>query len=145
MKKWIRNMSMLFLVMIAVACGNDEIDGKGPDTIPIEWANAHVQKDQSTMVKLLDKENDILDADDGPDNDETIQNYKLTKWKVDDNQYFYEITYEYPSKKNKLKTDKMEVIQTDSGWKRAKYGDIRNFDKLVEDLEPDVIRELHDE
>ena len=39
----------------------------------------------------------------------------------------------------------MEVVKTDSGWKRTKYGDLYNFDNLVEGLEPKVIRELHEE
>ena len=39
----------------------------------------------------------------------------------------------------------MEVVKTESGWKRTKYGDLNNFDSLVEDIEPKVIRELHEE
>ena len=30
-----------------------------------------------------------------------------------------------------MKTELMEVIKTDSGWKRTKYGDLRNFDELI--------------
>ena len=33
-----------------------------------------------------------------------------------------------------MKTEQMEVIKTDSGWKRTKYGDITNFDNLIEGL-----------
>ena len=31
---------------------------------------------------------------------------------------------------NKLKTEQMEVVKTDSGWKRTKYGNLSNFDNL---------------
>ena len=54
------------------------------------------------------------------------------------------LIYHHPTE-NKLKTEQMEVVKTESGWKRTKYGDIYNFDNLVEDLEPKVIRELHEE
>ena len=46
---------------------------------------------------------------------------------------------------NSVKTELMEVIKTDSGWKRTKYGDLSNFDNLIAGLEPKVIRELHEE
>ena len=29
----------------------------------------------------------------------------------------------------------MEVVKTESGWKRTKYGNLTNFESLVEDLE----------
>ena len=57
---------------------------------------------------------------------------------------FYEIIYQHPSE-NSVKTELMEVIKTDSGWKRTKYGDLSNFDYLIAGLEPKVIRELHEE
>lgn len=140
------SMMSIFVFIIAAACGSNEVhkvDGKGPADIPVKWANAEVQKDQATRAKLLVENDGIMSPDKGPENDKTIEKYKLTEWKVNDDDYFYEITYLHPIK-NELKTERMEVIKTDSGWKRKEYGDIYNFDKLVEDLKPEVLRELHD-
>ena len=58
--------------------------------------------------------------------------------------YFYEINFTNILLKG-MKTEIMEVIKTDSGWKRTKYGRSRNFDELIADLDPKVIRELHEE
>ena len=43
---------------------------------------------------------------------------------------------------NSVKTEIMEVVKTESGWKRTKYGNLNNFESLVAGLEPKVIREL---
>lgn len=145
MRKLFSIMNVSFLLIIAAACGSNEVNGNESANIPVEWANADVQKDQSKKLDLLEKKETLLDPEDKPDNKNTIKNYKLTQWKVNEDNYYYEITYENPTQNNKLKTEKMEVIRTDSGWKRTKYGDIYNFDKLVEDLKPEVLRELHDE
>lgn len=138
-------MSISFLLIVAAACGNDQVNGKGPADIPVEWANADTQRDQSKLLSLLDEKETALDAEDKADNNKTVKKYKLVEWKVDDEHYFYEITYENPIKENRLKTDKMEVIKTDNGWKRTEYGDIYDFDKKVEGLKSEVLRELHDE
>ena len=139
-------MSIIFLFVIVSACGNKEVDGDGkrPADIPVEWANAEVQKDQATRAKLLIENDGTMSLDKGPQNDNTIDDYKLTEWKIDKDRYYYEITYSHPTE-NKLKTEQMEVVRTESGWKRTKYGDLYNFDRLVEDLELEVIRELHKE
>lgn len=115
-------MTISWLLIIAAACGNNEVDGKGPADVPVKWANAEVQKDQATRAKLLAENDGIMSPDKGPENDKTIEKYKLTEWKVNDDDYFYEITYLHPIK-NELKTERMEVIKTDSGWKRTEYGD----------------------
>ena len=145
MRKFFSIISVSFLLIIAAACGNNEVNEKGPADIPVEWANADTQRDQSKLLSLLDEKETALDANDKADNKKTVQQYKLVEWKVNDEHYFYEITYENPIKKDRLKTEKMEVIKTDSGWKRKEYGDIYDFDKRVEGLEPKVLRELHDE
>lgn len=146
MRKFLFVMSMVLFMGIVAACGNDavDVDGKGPVDIPVEWANAEVQKDQATRAKLLVENDGTMSPDKGPQNENTIEEYKLTEWKVDNDRYYYEITYKHPVE-NSLKTEQMEIVRTDNGWKRTKYGDMYNFDKLVEDLEPKVIRELHDE
>ena len=56
MRKIFFIMSIIFLFVIVSACGNEEVDGDGkrPADIPVEWANAEVQKDQATRAKLLD-------------------------------------------------------------------------------------------
>jgi hypothetical protein len=146
MRKLFSMMSISLFLIIAAACGSNEankIDGKGPADIPVKWANAEVQKDQATRANLLAENDGIMSSDKGPENDKTIEKYKLTEWKASDDHYFYEITYQHPIQ-GKLKTERMEVIKTDSGWKRTEYGDIYNFEKFVEDLEPKVLRELHD-
>lgn len=139
-------MSYMFLFVIVVGCGSEEVDGDGkvPADIPLEWANAEVQKDQATRAKLLVESDGTMSTEKGPQNDHIIEDYKLTEWKVDSSRYYYEITYRHPTE-SKLKTEQMEVVKTESGWKRTKYGDMYNFDKLIEDLEPEVIKELHEE
>ena len=92
-------MSIIFLFVIVSACGNEEVDGdgKGPADIPVEWANAEVQKDQATRAKLLVENDGIMSPEKGPQNRMISRNYKLTEWKVAEDSYFYEITYHHPS------------------------------------------------
>ena len=54
MRKILFIMSIIFLFVIVSACGNEEVDGdgKGPADIPVEWANAEVQKDQATRARI---------------------------------------------------------------------------------------------
>ncbi|MCA1041996.1 hypothetical protein LCM00_21080 [Bacillus infantis] len=135
-------LSIVFIV--AAACSNNETKGKGSSDIPVEWVNAHIQKDQGKMVQLLQKEQTALDPEDEPDNSVVVENYRLTEWKANDERYFYEIVYEHPEEKS-TKTERMEIVKTDNGWKRTQYGDVYNFDELVADLEPKVLRELHEQ
>lgn len=143
-------MKKLFLIMglsvlmVVAGCGKNEVDGNEPAGIPIKWLNAEIQENQSAMLELLDDKSKALDPEDQADNKETIKKYKLTEWKASDERYFYQVEYEDPME-NSMKTEKMEVIKTSDGWKRTKYGNLTNFDKLVEDLNPEVLRELHDE
>ena len=138
-------MSISFLVIVAAACGNNEASGKGPADIPVEWVNAEIQKNQSKMLDLLDKKSTALDPEDTADSEDTIKHYKLTEWKASDERYFYEVVYQDPTENESISTEKMEVIKTGSGWKRTKYGNLVNFDTLVEDLKPEVLRELQNE
>lgn len=144
MKKVIFAAGLTAVLLITSACGDKAANGNGPETVPVEWVNAHIQKDQGTMVELLDKEQSALDPEDEADNDLKVENYQLTEWKADNDRYFYEIKYEHPEE-NRMKTDRMEVVQTNDGWKRAKYGDISDFDELVSSLEPKVLEELHNQ
>lgn len=146
MRRLLLMMSVSFLLLIAAACGSKEEvngSGEGPADIPVQWANAEVQMDQAKRLELLEEKTKALDPKHGPENNKAIEQYKLTEWKVSDSNYFYEITYQHPIE-DRLKTERMEVIKTDSGWKRTKYGEIYNFEKLVEDLELKVLKELHD-
>ena len=145
MKKLIYIFGISFLVIIATACGKKDVVDKGPTGIPVEWVNAQIQNDQSKMIELLDKKTTALDQNQNAERKDTIKKYKLTEWKATDEDYFYKIEFQDPTDKEKLKTDKMEIIKTESGWKRNKYGNIVDFDRLVEDLKPKVLRELHDE
>ena len=145
MKKLLYIFSISFLIMIVGACGKNEVDESGPTDIPIKWANADTQRDESKLLSLLDIKETALDANDKADNKKNVKDYKLVEWKVNEDNYYYEITYEDPIKENRLKTEKMEVIKTENGWKRTEFGDIYDFEKKVEDLKPVVLRELHDE
>ena len=68
-------MGMLFLLVIASACGNDEVDGdgKGPADIPVQWANAMIQRDEATRAKLLVENNGVMSLDKGPENIEKLE------------------------------------------------------------------------
>ena len=145
MKKLLYIFSLSFIVLIVAACGKNEVDESGPADIPIKWANADTQRDESKLLSLLDIKETALDANDKADNKKNVKDYKLVEWKVNEDNYYYEITYENPIKENRLKTEKMEVIKTENGWKRTEFGDIYDFEKKVEDLKPVVLRELHDE
>ena len=72
MRKILFIMSIIFLFVIVSACGNEEVDGdgKGPADIPVEWANADVQKDQATRAKLLVENDGIMSPEKGPQNNE---------------------------------------------------------------------------
>ncbi|MCQ6281090.1 hypothetical protein [Bacillus sp. EB600] len=146
MKKFISILSISFLLIITAACSNNKVNGKGENStdVPIKWVNALIQTDESKMLNLLNEKSKALDPKDKADNKETIKHYKLTQWEVNDKDYFYKIEYQDPTDKDRLKTEEMEVVKTDNGWKRTKYGDIYDFDKLVKDLNPKVLRELHD-
>ena len=49
MRKILFIMSFMFLFVFVAACGNQKVDGEGkvPADIPVEWANAEIQKNQS--------------------------------------------------------------------------------------------------
>ncbi|HER2025532.1 hypothetical protein LCL90_22915 [Bacillus infantis] len=128
------------VVIVAAACSNN---GQGPSNIPVEWVNAEVQRDESKMLQLLDEKTIALEPEDKANNDLVIETYKLTEWKANDNRYFYEVTYEHPEE-DRMVTERMEVINTDNGWKRTSYSDLRNFEVLTGDLEPEVLKELHE-
>lgn len=146
MRKFLLMMSVSLLLLIAVACGSKEEvtgNGEGPADIPVEWANAMIQKDQAKRLELLEDKTDALDSEVGPQNQEKLEQYRLTEWKANDEQYFYKIEFHDPVK-DKMKTETMEIIKTDSGWKRTKFLNLNNFDSIVQDLESKVIRELHE-
>jgi hypothetical protein len=145
MKKIMLAISVSFVLIVAAACGSNEINGKESADIPVEWVNAMIQGDEPKMLDLLDEKTKALDREDKARNKETVEHYKLTEWKASDDRYFYEVEFQDPTDNNRVRKEQMEVIKTDSGWKRTKYSDINDFDRLVEDLDPKVLRELHDE
>jgi predicted small lipoprotein YifL len=144
MKKLFLIMS-LALVLVVTGCGNNEVNGKGPEDIPVEWVNAKIQNDQAKMLHLLDQKTEALDPKTKSNSKDEIKHFRLTEWKANDERYFYEIEYKNPTNNEKVETEKMEVIKTKNGWKRTKYSNLQSFDKLVQDLKPEVLRELHDE
>lgn len=145
MKKSFLIITFSILLIVAASCSNKEVSEKGPSYIPVDWVNAQIQNDQAKMLDLLDEKTTALSANEKARNKETIEVYRLTEWKVNDNHYFYMIEYQDPTLNNRLKTEKLEVIKTDSGWKRTKYGNLVDFDKLVRGLKPEVLKELFDE
>ncbi|GIN41495.1 hypothetical protein [Heyndrickxia oleronia] len=145
MKKLLMFMSFSFLLIIVAGCGSNEVNGDGPADIPVEWVNAQIQNNQSKMLDLLDEKSEALDPEQKAERKETIKRYKLTEWKVNDERYFYEVEFQDPTENDRVRTEKMEIVKTDSGWKRTKYGNVHDFDKLVMGLEPEVLRELYDE
>ncbi|WP_191557420.1 hypothetical protein [Metabacillus idriensis] len=140
MKNLVLIMSLSFLLVVA-ACGSNEVNGKGPEDIPVEWATAMIQKDQAKRLELLDDETATLNPKKGPENDEKLEKYRLTEWKASEDKYFYKIEFNDPIK-NEMKTETMEIVKTDSGWKRTKFLNLNNFDSLVKDMKPEVIKEL---
>jgi hypothetical protein len=146
MKKVLLIMGMLFLLVIASACGNDEVDGdgKGPADIPVQWANAMIQRDEATRAKLLVENNGVMTLDKGPENIEKLGSYELTEWKASNDKYFYEINFVDPISEQG-RSERMEVVKTEDGWKRTKYGNLTSFESLIAGLEGKVLKELHEE
>lgn len=142
MKKTILSLCLIFVFATIVACSNSE--SESPSNVAVEWVNASLQKDQSTMLELLDQSTNALDPEEGAVNDLAIENYTLTEWKANDERYFYEIVYEHPDNQS-IATEKMEVIKNDEGeWKRTKYSDLAGFESLTADLKFEVIKEMHE-
>ncbi|MFU8692733.1 lipoprotein (plasmid) [Rossellomorea sp. FS2] len=134
---------IVFCLLTLVACGSNKVEGKGPEDIPVEWVNAEVQKDGSKMLDLLKEKTNALNSDQKAENNTVIESYKLTEWKASEDRYFYEVIYENPQTSGAT-TEQMEVVKTKEGWKRTSYSDLRNFDTLTQDLEPNVLKEMHD-
>lgn len=139
-------MSVLFFSVIASACGNEEVDGdgKGPADIPVQWANAMIQRDEATRARLLVENNGVMSLDKGPENIGKLESYELTEWKANNDKYFYEINFVDPISEQG-RSERMEVVKTDDGWKRTKYGNLTSFESLIVGLEGKVLKELHEE
>lgn len=144
MKKFSLVMSFLFLLIIAAACGSNEINGKGPDDIPVEWAKAMIQRDEATRASLLLENDGIMSPDKGPQNKEKLGIYELTEWKANDDKYFYKIKFIDPVA-DEGRTETMEIIKTDSGWKRTQFDNLSDFDVLIGGLDGKVLKEMHNE
>lgn len=147
MRRLLLMMSVSLLLLIATACGSKEEvngNGEGPADIPIQWVNAMIQRDDATRVKLLLDSTKALDPEKGPENEMTVKDYQLTEWKASDEKYFYEIKFIDPVSEDG-RTEQMEIVKTDSGWKRTKFLNLTNFDSIVQGLDPKVIKEIHEE
>ncbi|MDR0140144.1 hypothetical protein RFW18_20485 [Metabacillus idriensis] len=144
MKKLFLILSISFLLVVAAACGNNEVNGKGPEDIPVEWAQAMIQRDESTRAELLIKNDGVMSPDKGPQNKQKLESYELTEWKANDDKYFYRIKFIDPEA-DEGRTETMEIVKTDKGWKRTKFDNLSNFETLVESLDEKVLKELHDE
>ena len=146
MRKALLIMSILFLFVIAAACGNKEVDGDGggPADIPVQWATAMIQRDEATRATLLVENNGVMSSDKGSENNKKLGSFELTEWKASDDKYFFEINFVDPIS-NQGRSERMEVVKTEDGWKRTKYGNLTNFESLVGGLEGKVLKELHQE
>ncbi|OHR66389.1 hypothetical protein HMPREF3291_01685 [Bacillus sp. HMSC76G11] len=144
MKKLFLIMSISLLLVVAAACGSNEVNGKGPEDIPVEWAKAMIQRDESTRAELLIKNDGVMSPDKGPQNKQKLESYELTEWKANDDKYFYRIKFIDPEA-DEGRTETMEIVKTDKGWKRTKFDNLSNFETLVESLDKKVLKELHDE
>lgn len=130
----------LMMLALITACGDKEASNKGPSHIPVKWANAVIQKDQSTMSDLLLKKSDSLNSEQKSKNDKTIKEYTLTEFKKDEKSYYYSLEYQDPES-NQFKTENMEIVKTGKGWKKTQYLSLANFNKLVQDIKPKKIKE----
>lgn len=144
MKKLLYIFSISILVLIAAACGKNEVNGKGPSDVPIEWSKAMIQRDEATRAKLLLKNDGVMSQDKGPQNKQKLGNYELTEWKASDEKYFYKIKFIDPEV-DEGRTETMEVIKTDSGWKRTQFDNLSNFKTLIGSLNAKVLKEMHEE
>jgi hypothetical protein len=145
MKKLFLIMGLSILLVVGAGCGSKEVNGESSEDVPVHWVNAKIQNDQAKMLHLLDQKTEALDPETKSNSEDEIKHFRLTEWKANDERYFYEIEYKNPTNNDKVETEKMEVIKTKDGWKRTKYSNLQRFDKLVQDLKPEVLRELHDE
>ncbi|UQD53146.1 hypothetical protein C0971_14790 [Bacillus methanolicus] len=144
MKKLILVLSISALAIFAAACGKNKVDGKAPSDIPVEWATAMIQRDDASRVKLLQEKTKALDPKQGPQNNEKLRGYQLTEWKASNDKYYYEIKFIDPVSGDG-RTERMEIVKTDSGWKRTDFSNLKNFETLVSGLEPKVLKEMHEE
>ncbi|WP_374720621.1 hypothetical protein [Peribacillus tepidiphilus] len=133
-----------FLLIVAAACGSDEANGKGPAEVPVKWANAMIQRDEASRAKLLVKNDGIMSPDKGPQNKQKLGSYELTEWKANDDKYFYKIKFIDPEA-DEGRTETMEVIKTDSGWKRTQFDNLSNFETLIGSLDGKLLKEMHEE
>ncbi|SDJ25698.1 hypothetical protein [Alteribacillus bidgolensis] len=79
------------VIVLLSACGDSEAEDRRE--VPVQWATSYVQQDQAVRRELQVDPPDSLDADQGPQNNYEVTDYKLTEWKYDDETYFYEIVY----------------------------------------------------
>jgi hypothetical protein len=144
MKRFFLTILLLLTVFFTSCSKETDTNGDTPKDIPVRWANAMVQKDSATRYDLLIERTTALKPDKSAENDSVIKEYKLTEWKANNEKYFYEIVFVNPTEK-KTYTEKMEIVKTDSGWKRKEFLNIRNFELIVENLKPSILREMHEE
>jgi hypothetical protein len=145
MKKLISILSISFLLLITAACSNNKVNGngQGPADVPVKWADAMIQRDEATRAKLLVKNDGIMSPNKGPQNKRKLGSYELTEWKASDDKYFYKIKFIDPEA-NEGRTETMEVIKTDSGWKRTQFDNLSNFETHVGSINGKVLKEIHE-
>lgn len=136
----VKTLVFIVTMFFLAACGDQEAEERR--VVPIQFAEAKVQRDHSTLLNLIIEPNELLQGDQEAENDYTINNYELIEWKYEDDIYFYEMTY-YDERRQQSTSEKMEIQRTDEGWKKTIYGDSRKFDEVVPTLgEGEVLREM---
>ncbi|ALA55252.1 hypothetical protein CAY60_020805 [Shouchella clausii] len=142
-------LSLMIILLAAAGCGSEgskEINGKKAEDIPVEWAIAMIQRDDAKRLDLLVQSTEALDPEKGPQNEEELDSYQLTEWKASEDKFFYEIKFVDPvAESTPSRQERMEVVSTEDGWKRTQFGNLKNFETLVEDIESRTIKELHEE
>lgn len=148
MKKITLLVLVVVLTLVSSACssGPEKINGLVPADIPVLFITAFIQGDEKKQVELIDADlsHMSLNPEQGPQNDNQLDNYGLIEWKFDENTYYYKLEYFNPYRNNLRSFEKFKIIETEEGWKAEDYLDPTYFEEIVAKLEESkkVIREL---
>lgn len=142
MRKVVMVIALIMLALIT-ACGDKEASDKGPSHIPVKWANAMIQRDDRARLEMLEKPTKALDSGKGPENKKKVTNYELSEWKSSSKKYFYEIKFIDPIS-DKGRTEQMEVVKTDKGWKRTQFSNLKDFSEVTKNLDRSTLKEMNE-
>ncbi|SGO61292.1 Uncharacterised protein [Mycobacterium tuberculosis] len=154
---------LLLLVMVACQTGGDggspsptnsepeKINGVSARDIPVIVTEAYYQKDGKTLKKFIVKEDHesveaFWDLDKGPHGDRKGWRidpaYRLTEYRGDPDLYYYLL--EYPTS-DSLEKERFKVVKGDDGWKTFDSYSKSSWEYETQDLEPRLIKGVHDQ